>query len=136
MDGALSLNQILVTVNGDVYRWQALKDEEGAYQLHFIGFTPDAYAADVQLAGGYGAGQRPYACATSDGIFQDMPDGLDIIVSVNQGGDKQCTEAGGFDEADEPISRCGDYYQTLAAVLKYGICQVDWSEVVETPPAQ
>ena len=131
-----SLNQILVTVNGDVLRWQALKNEEGAYQVHFIGFTPDAYAADVQLAGGYGAGQRPYACATTDGILQGMPDGLDIIVSVNQGGDKQCTEAGGFNEDGEPISRCGDYYQTLAAVLKYGACQVDWSEVVETPPAQ
>ncbi len=117
--------ELLVTnLYNNVMRWDAQKNSDGNYQFYYQGLLPIAFATGADLAAGHGWGKRIYSCALEDGTRQNLPDGIDLIVSVNQGNDKQCTAVGG----------CSDYYSQLPNALKYGLCQVDWTQVVATPP--
>lgn len=119
-------HELLVTSYANsALRWQAQKLPDDTYQFTYVGVLPVPFANGAGLAAGHGLGKRLYECSLSDGRRQSFPEGIDVVVSINQGGDKQCKEAGG----------CSGYYQQLPNVLKYGLCQVDWSSLLATPPA-
>lgn len=120
-------NELLVTsIYGSVLRWQAQQNAEGAYQFTYQGYLPAPVASGVAVAAGHGLGRRLYSCALPNGVRQPFPAGIDVIVSINQGDDKRCTNSGG----------CSSYYKLLPNVIKYGLCQVDWANLVPTPPSQ
>lgn len=48
-----------------------------------------------------------------------LPDGVDYIVALGQRSDRKCALDGA----------CSDYYRVLDAVMRYGICQVNWATV-------
>lgn len=120
-------NELLVTsIYGSVLRWQGQKNAEGAYQFVYQGYLPAPVATGVAVAAGHGLGRQLYSCALPNGTRQPFPDGIDMIVSINQGDDKRCSASGG----------CGSYYKLLPNVIKYGLCQVDWANLVTTPPSE
>lgn len=58
---------------------------------------------------------------------KQLPDGVDYIVSVNQNNDAKCT--GQIDPTDPTQNNCSRAYAVLDAVVRYGICQVNWAVV-------
>jgi hypothetical protein len=114
---------VVMSVYPFALRFQVDTNEEGEYEFLYQGGLPADFAIGDQLATAHNGGQRLYECALPDGTRQSFPDGVDVYVTVNQGSDKESVVTGG-----------SSYYKVLPNVIKYGLCQVDWSEVVTTPP--
>jgi hypothetical protein len=56
-----------------------------------------------------------------------LPDGVDYIVSINQNIDPKCLNTPDPDDPTENV--CSAAYSVLDAVIRYGICQVNWAVV-------
>ncbi|MEM7132382.1 MAG: hypothetical protein AAF702_39130 [Chloroflexota bacterium] len=124
------LNEILVghAGYGLVLVLQAEKID-GDYQFFLRRSITNQYEKGDKLGAGFFNGRYRYTCSLPDGTPQDFPDGVDIIVSINQRSDKQCSEAGPFNANDNDSSSCSEYYRMLKNSIEYGLCQVDWSDV-------
>ena len=60
----------------------------------------------------------------------NLPDGIDVIITVNQARDEICA----LEEAeDEPGYTCSDAYGRLGACVMHGLCGVNWGLVQHDP---
>ncbi len=79
---------------------------------------------DGKIAGGYFSGQQGYKCARGPMRSSNtLPDGVDFIVALGQSNDQRCEDAGNCDG-----------YKLLRATVMHGICEIDWTDIIPTPP--
>ncbi|MCB0112477.1 MAG: hypothetical protein KDD84_00220, partial [Caldilineaceae bacterium] len=58
-----------------------------------------------------------------------LPDGVDYIVALNQNKDRKCVNQPNTNTSDPNDNLCLQAYAVLDAVMRYGICQVNWAVV-------
>lgn len=124
------LNEILVSLPGSgVAVFTSVKNDAGDYVFYLRQFFPGGESpltvAD-DLAAGYWRGVHRATCAYGQtGVRQNLPDGVDLVFSINTSADKQCVDGG----------NCDSYAGTIRGnMLNHAICQVNWANVISMEP--
>lgn len=93
--------------------------------LKGVGDDEDLFDAGMLLAAGsvYPVGVNTYFCSDSNGVQRQLPNGVDLFVSVNQWNvDRACA-------LGNP-SQCSAAYNALHSILLHAVCQVNWNIIV------
>jgi len=101
-----------------------------------VGYTKSAaldfgeHAVRIQVSNG--EIQEKFDFTASDPrLVCGIPEGVDFVFAINQAADKKC---GASPPAGvTPTRNCSDEYGYASDFIKYGLCQVDWSQVNLVP---
>jgi hypothetical protein len=70
-------------------------------------------------AGNADNGRLSYQCSSSTGIKRDIPDGVDVFVSINQWNqDRSCATDGSYS--------CSEAYGLLDNFIMQAVCEINW----------
>lgn len=130
-DTGLHRDEIMVaqTSTGQVrvFKEVLYKEDPDTYRIEYLttlqagpNNNEDLYKPGMFLAAGFADdGRVAYQCSSASGLKRNLPNGVDIFVSINQWNvDRSC--------ANDTSYACKEAYDMLYSFIMQGVCEVDW----------